>query len=423
MNQKPENSTRRGQRRPFLGLLSVLISAGVLAGCSSVPDALNPVEWYRDTRDWVTGADGPEEPNPAAKPSTAAGKDFPSLNTVPSRPQPPTAAERKRLSRSLAADRQQARYSDEVIRRQTDSSGKLTQSGPATPAVPPTPPRAVQSARAMPPLAPPAMQPAPMPRPAVPMTSIAPPAAPDFAPSAPFPPMPSAPPAPLQMDIPVPPLPSVAPAPLPLPQAGLSAPPVPRPAPVRTPAMALLLPQSSPAVTGNLTFGPVPADIALNQARPVARPLPRGGGQRFVPAKRFSPSFPAGTGTIPQPFAVATGQPLATVRFAVGSARVGKSARAALRRVALTIKRNRVRVRVVGHASSRTRDLDPLRHQLANFRVSLDRANAVARELTRRGVDPAAITVDAVSDSQPAFIEVMPAGEAANRRVTILIVN
>lgn len=429
MNQKSEKSGRRGQRRQFLGLLSVLIGAGVLAGCSSVPDAINPVEWYRDTRDWVTGADGPAEPSPAIKPSTAGAMDFPSLNTVPSRPQPPTEAERKRLSRSLAADRQEARYSDEVIRRQTDSSGKLTQSGPVKPAATPTPPRAVQSARATPPPAPEAMQTAPsamtpMPRPVVPMTPIAPPAdSPSFAPSAPFPPMPDAPPAPLQMGVPVPPLPSVAPAPLPLPRTGRSAPPVQRPAPVRTPAMALVLPQSSPAVSGNLTFGAVPADIALNSVRPAARTLPRGGGQRFVPAKRFSSSFPAGTGTIPQPFAVATGQPLATVRFAVGSARVAKSARAALRRVALTIKRNRVRVRVVGHASSRTRDLDPMRHQLANFRVSLDRANAVARELIRRGVNPDAITVDAVSDTQPAFIEVMPAGEAANRRVTILIVN
>ncbi|MEE8445832.1 MAG: OmpA family protein [Alphaproteobacteria bacterium] len=435
MNQKPEKSGRRGQRRPFLGLLSVLIGAGVLAGCSSVPDAINPVEWYRDTRDWVTGADGPAEPSPAIKPSTAGAKDFPSLNTVPSRPQPPTEAERKRLSRSLAADRQEARYSDEVIRRQTDSSGKLTQSGPVKPAATPTPPRAVQSARATPPpasaamqTAPSAMQPPPMPRPVVPMTPIAPPAdSPSFAPSAPFPPMPDAPPAPLQMGIPVPPLPSVAPAPLPLPQAGMSAPLVQRPAPVRTPAMALALPQSSPAVSGNLTFGAVPADIALNSVRPAARPVqrmsPRGGGQRFVPAQRFSSSFPAGTGMIPQPYALATGQPLATVRFAVGSARVGKSARAALRRVALTIKRNRVRVRVVGHASSRTRDLDPMSHQLANFRVSLDRANAVARELIRRGVNPDAISVDAVSDTQPAFIEVMPAGEAANRRVTILIVN
>ncbi|MEE8332850.1 MAG: hypothetical protein V3R85_03295, partial [Alphaproteobacteria bacterium] len=287
MNQNPDKNVRRGQRRSFSGLLSVLICAGVLAGCSSVPDAVNPVEWYRDTRDWVTGADEPAKSSAAAKPSTANTKDFPSLNTVPTRPQAPTAAERKQLSSTLAADRQQARYSDEVIRRQTDTSGQLTQAGSA-PA--PTPPRAVQSARATPAPAPTlsATQPPPTPRPVVPVTPIAPPAAPSFDQSAPFPPMPDVPPVPLQTGIPVPSMPSAAPIPLPGPQAGVLAPRAQRPSPVRTPGMALLLPQSSPAVKGNLRFGPVPADIGLNSARPVARISQGGGGQRFVPAKRFS---------------------------------------------------------------------------------------------------------------------------------------
>jgi len=117
------------------------------------------------------------------------------------------------------------------------------------------------------------------------------------------------------------------------------------------------------------------------------------------------------------------GQALGTIRFGVGLATLSTSARAAIGRMARTIKQSRVRVRVVGHASSRTRNMDPMSHHMANFKVSLDRANAVAGELRRRGVDPAAITVEAVSDTDPAYIEVMPAGEAANRRVVVLIEN
>jgi flagellar motor protein MotB len=58
-------------------------------------------------------------------------------------------------------------------------------------------------------------------------------------------------------------------------------------------------------------------------------------------------------------------------------------------------------------------------HNLVNFRVSLDRAQSVARELMRLGVEPRAIRVGASSDSDPVFFEVTPAGESGNRRVEI----
>jgi flagellar motor protein MotB len=60
---------------------------------------------------------------------------------------------------------------------------------------------------------------------------------------------------------------------------------------------------------------------------------------------------------------------------------------------------------------------------MANFAISLDRANAVAREIVRLGVDPSLVRVSAVSDTQPVYYEVMPSGEAGNRRVEILIEN
>ena len=76
-------------------------------------------------------------------------------------------------------------------------------------------------------------------------------------------------------------------------------------------------------------------------------------------------------------------------------------------------------INVVGHASSRTKNLPPVRHQIANLNVSIDRANVVARELIRLGVRPENIQIDALSDSDPAVFEVMPAGESGNRRVEI----
>lgn len=80
-------------------------------------------------------------------------------------------------------------------------------------------------------------------------------------------------------------------------------------------------------------------------------------------------------------------------------------------------------IRVEGHASSRTRNMDPVQHHLVNFNVSLNRANAVANELIRQGVPPESVFVAAMSDSQPLFYEVMPAGDAGNQRVEIHFVN
>ena len=117
---------------------------------------------------------------------------------------------------------------------------------------------------------------------------------------------------------------------------------------------------------------------------------------------------------------VATGAP-ETVRFAHDSAALNAEARARIAEIAARYKEVGGRVRVVGHASSYTRDMPVAEHMMANFRVSADRARAVADELMRQGVAPAALIVDAVGDSQPLVTEAMPAGQAANRRVEIFL--
>ena len=116
-------------------------------------------------------------------------------------------------------------------------------------------------------------------------------------------------------------------------------------------------------------------------------------------------------------------EPVATVFFKSGSSSITEAGRREIRRAAGMVRNQGARVVVIGHASSRTKNLNPLRHQMANFRISYDRAQAVARELVRQGVDQQAIEISAVSDSEPVYYEVMPAGEAGNRRAEIVLVN
>ena len=112
---------------------------------------------------------------------------------------------------------------------------------------------------------------------------------------------------------------------------------------------------------------------------------------------------------------------MATVNFAVGSSSLSKEDRAVLQDVVGMFRQNGKSIRVIGHASSRTRDLDPMTHQLANFNISVDRANSVAKELMRLGIGGEQIFVGARSDSEPIYYEVMPSGEAGNRRTEIYI--
>ena len=80
-------------------------------------------------------------------------------------------------------------------------------------------------------------------------------------------------------------------------------------------------------------------------------------------------------------------------------------------------------VRVIGHASQRTRNMDPSRHKQANYEVSVQRANQVATELQRLGIAPDRILTAAVGDNNPIYLEVMPSGEAGNRRTEIYLSN
>jgi outer membrane protein OmpA-like peptidoglycan-associated protein len=110
-----------------------------------------------------------------------------------------------------------------------------------------------------------------------------------------------------------------------------------------------------------------------------------------------------------------------TIYFDNGSATVSSSYQSALRKIARLAKENKATVTVYGFASSRTRDTDPASHKLANFKVSLQRAENTAKALRRAGVPSQRILTQALSDSSPMYQEVMPEGERLNRRAEIYL--
>jgi outer membrane protein OmpA-like peptidoglycan-associated protein len=112
---------------------------------------------------------------------------------------------------------------------------------------------------------------------------------------------------------------------------------------------------------------------------------------------------------------------VASIAFAVGSTALNSSDRTSLKRVVKLHKKFGGVVRVIGHSSKRTRDMESDSHRLVNFQLSLDRASAVAAELTRLGVASEAVMVMARSDNEPLTYEYMPEGEADNRRAEIYI--
>lgn len=121
------------------------------------------------------------------------------------------------------------------------------------------------------------------------------------------------------------------------------------------------------------------------------------------------------------PSAVRGSYQVATILFGNGSADLTARDRRIIREVFAQQRRTGGTIRIVGHASHRTANMDLIRHKLVNLRVSAARADAVARELIKLGVRPGSLFVGAVSDRYPRYQEYMPSGEAGNRRAEIFI--
>ena len=110
---------------------------------------------------------------------------------------------------------------------------------------------------------------------------------------------------------------------------------------------------------------------------------------------------------------------IATINFVSGSSKLDNKDRKILDEVIKLHNKHGGSIRVTGHASSRTQNLDRLKHKLANFNISMKRANAVASSLIEKGIPAGNLYVGAMSDNEPVFYEVMPNGEYGNQRAEI----
>lgn len=458
MEKRLSSCKHRPVQAACSGTLRFALAASLftLVGCSQVPDEINPVEWYKGVDAWLGDDESYAEAPPSALESTlerervvVADEPFPNLSDVPARPpayDPESAAE---ISEGLVADRAHAKYSDESIRFQSEANTTLEmqkrqlerrlaeapppQASPSAPvtlagelsspsSIPKSAPKPVGSPegrmRAVAPSPPPMLTPEPRPVPApVPLRQPKP--------------IVTSPPAPPMISRPLPQSQVVA-APLSIPASEIvpSLPYFPTAAPELNQTMQQYFTQSGArALPAN--FQQTSAQIPVVDGLPPLQAVPENGFRPVAgkPAPTPKALITKSGKDANAPRALAEYDPtgvglsirVATVRFGTGSSALDKKDRALLRDVVGMFRQNGKSLRVVGHASSRTRDLDPMAHQLANFNVSVDRANRVAKELMRLGIKPNQIFVGAKSDSEPIYYEVMPAGEVGNRRTEIYI--
>jgi len=400
--------SRKSARRQGVRAAPVLLAMSIgLAGCADVPDALNPAEWYKSTADFFSGDDDQGQTARSSgenlggiradrgKPAPGADKPYPNLADVP---------------KGLGGDSRGRRYAADAGPGQGAAVAAIGPRGAAQPqaAAPPPAPVMPKPAAAKTPPPPPAMRKAPV--------TAAP------APPKPAPQMAAAPPPRLKLKLKPPP------APVP-------------PGTVRDTFRAKLaqrLPSKDEAALpvvdtlAPLTPGPLPTIIVSSRGVEIkeAQIAVAAAGSVKETAQRRTKSkfqFPDAAQTMPRSRVISASQPLAsgtkvaTILFGNNSSRLTRRDRQILRDVTALQREKGGTVRVVGHASSRTRSMDRVKHKMVNFQISLSRANAVVRELKRLGVQPAQISVAAVSDSLPKYYEVMPSGEAGNRRTEIFI--
>ncbi|HEY4134721.1 MAG TPA: OmpA family protein [Alphaproteobacteria bacterium] len=171
----------------MLAVFAAGVALSSLGACSSVPDAVNPVEWYRGAASVFEDDEQQQEraAEAAARETTqlpGAGQDYPNLSTVPNRPNPTPSAERGKVAQGLAADRENARYAESDPQRAAPPpapglnpvaapAGRVSSTPLAAPAPAPVP--APQAAAAASTPAPQPQAAAPQPAPAQPASSSA----------------------------------------------------------------------------------------------------------------------------------------------------------------------------------------------------------------------------------------------------------
>ncbi len=299
--QHHDTATRGKRFRRTLMGGAMAVTLVTLSGCSSVPDSLNPAEWYNSTVDFFSGEDeqgqvansyqGVSQKNPGE------GKEFPKLAAIPPRPA-------NTSNQGLVADVEGRKYAQSIARQGESAPVAVAKAAPPAPAAP--------------------MQPAPPAMPAVKVTQ------------------------------------AQAPAPEPVMKA-------PQPAP-----HTATVPGGQPANT----MSPLDADpyatvvvssngIEVNGST-VTMP------ERETLAQQTAMASGASTPALQRFKTPASGAKIATILFDNGSDNLDTHDRKILGEVVRLQKQRGGMVRVIGHSSSRTRDMDAVRHAMVNYKLSTD---------------------------------------------------
>jgi outer membrane protein OmpA-like peptidoglycan-associated protein len=193
---------------------------------------------------------------------------------------------------------------------------------------------------------------------------------------------------------------------------------------VATPVMVDYSSVAAGGTYGYASYSPYqrnnPAQAYYRSPYGVTQPVAYGGAALPYAAPYAAPGYqsyaPAAVPALP-----AAGQPVGVVFFNNGSAKLGRDDQRVVKQIAEMHRYYGGVIRIVGHASQRTGNMNPYAQDQVNYAVSMKRANAIARALTRRGVPAGYIQVAAAGSAAPVAVETMPAGEANNRRVEIYL--
>tara|TARA_A100001015_G_C15040012_1_gene739005 strand:- start:2781 stop:3629 length:849 start_codon:yes stop_codon:yes gene_type:complete len=113
---------------------------------------------------------------------------------------------------------------------------------------------------------------------------------------------------------------------------------------------------------------------------------------------------------------------IATINFRSGSSTINSKGHKKIKKVLRLALAKNAKIKIVGHASTRTKDMDIISHKLLNFKISDERAHSVAAVFIKNNFPLERLITEAVSDSKPLFHEVMPAGTYANQRTEIYLI-
>jgi outer membrane protein OmpA-like peptidoglycan-associated protein len=395
----------------------------LLGACSSIPDAANPAHWYRSTADYFSGDDkeaekkkqeGERQKQRQARAQAQAPSQAVPTQAAPAQPalgsETGDVAERSAppAGRGLLADTGagQPRYAAAIPRQAEDPGTPASRAASA--------PTAMTTATAEPP---------PTPAPRAPVSAAAPsaPASAAAPPSRPAPEIAQA-------------LPPRPPGQAAQPSAALSAPPLPPPArsaSVEETYRASLVQQSQLPSAGAAGLSDDSGTLVISsEGIEAPRRAARPGEASATPPTAAASAAGVGRGMLGaalkpagtvEGLAETRATKIATIQFADGSARLDGEARQILGQVAKLQSEKGGTVRVIGHASMRTKPMDADRHVKVNEGISIARANIVAEQLARLGVKREAIVVSARGDANPAYYEVMETGEAGNRRAEVYL--